>query len=265
MSGAQVIIVKKKAKGHGAHGAAWKVAYADFVTAMMALFMVMWLLSQTDKELQKELSEYFRTGVFSGAPSILEGGSGLLDKGFVDVIPDSMESNLQLNADAVRDVIQSVMLGHPQLSGMKDVVQVSVTGEGLLITFTDNSEDLLFDLSSSELKAPLVKVLEGIAPTLAQTGYRIRIQGHTDARPFPSGSGRNNWSLSFERADRARRILEQNGFPEDKLIGVFAHGASAPLEPDDPKAASNRRLSLLALPAGAVSKAQRGNDPRPER
>jgi len=104
MSGAQVIIIKKKAKGHGAHGAAWKVAYADFVTAMMALFMVMWLLSQTDKELQKELSEYFRTGVFSGAPSILEGGSGLLDKGFVDVIPDSMESHLQLNAEAVREV-----------------------------------------------------------------------------------------------------------------------------------------------------------------
>ncbi|HTV23418.1 MAG TPA: flagellar motor protein MotB, partial [Polyangiaceae bacterium] len=82
MSGPNVIIIKKKGKGHGgAHGGAWKVAYADFVTAMMALFMVMWLLAQTDKELQKEISEYFRTGVFSGAPSILEGGSGLLDKG----------------------------------------------------------------------------------------------------------------------------------------------------------------------------------------
>jgi chemotaxis protein MotB len=251
VSGANVIIIKKKAKGHGGgHGGAWKVAYADFVTAMMALFIVLWLLAQTDKELQKELSAYFRTGVFSGAPSILEGGSGMLDKGFVDVQPDAMESSLQLNAEALTQVIQGVMAENADLKGMKDAVQVSVTPDGVLIAFTDNSSDLLFDLSSSELKPPLVKVLEGITPMLTRIGYRIRIQGHTDARPFPPGSKRSNWSLSFERADQARRILELNGFPEDKLVGVFAHGASAPLNPGDPKAASNRRLSLLALPPG---------------
>ncbi len=248
MSGTNVIIIKKKPKGHGAHSAAWKVAYADFVTAMMALFIVLWLLAQTDKELQKELSEYFRTGVFSGAPAILEGGSGLLDKGFVDVQPDSIEASVQINADAIKAAIQTVMLENPQVKGIGEVVQVSVTPDGLLIAFTDNSEDLLFDLSSSALKAPLIKVLEGITPMLIRTGYRIRIQGHTDARPFPPGSVRSNWSLSFERADQARRILELNGFPEEKLMGVFAHGASAPLDPKDPKAASNRRLSLLALP-----------------
>ena len=251
MSGPNVIIIKKKGKGHGGgHGGAWKVAYADFVTAMMALFIVLWLLAQTDKELQKELSAYFRTGVFSGAPSILEGGSGMLDKGFVDVQPDAMESSLQLNAEALTQVIQGVMAENADLKGMKDAVQVSVTPDGVLIAFTDNSNDLLFDLSSSELKPPLIKVLEGITPMLTRIGYRIRIQGHTDARPFPPGSKRSNWSLSFERADQARRILELNGFPEDKLVGVFAHGASAPLNPSDPKAASNRRLSLLALPPG---------------
>jgi len=250
MNAPNVIIIKKKNKGHGAHGAAWKVAYADFVTAMMALFIVLWLLAQTDKELQKELSAYFRTGVFSGAPSILEGGSGMLDKGFVDVQPDAMESSLQLNAEALTQVIQGVMAENPELTGMKDAVQVSVTPDGVLIAFTDNSNDLLFDLSSSELKEPLIKVLEGITPMLTRIGYRIRIQGHTDARPFPPGSKRSNWSLSFERADQARRILELNGFPEDKLVGVFAHGASAPLDPQNPKAAANRRLSLLALPPG---------------
>ncbi|MEO8177662.1 MAG: flagellar motor protein MotB [Deltaproteobacteria bacterium] len=250
MNAPNVIIIKKKNKGHGgAHGGAWKVAYADFVTAMMALFIVLWLLAQTDKELQKELSAYFRTGVFSGAPSLLEGGSGMLDKGFVDVQPDAMESNLQLNADAINQAIQGVMAESPELAdSMKDAVKVSVTPEGVLIAFTDNSNDLLFDLSSSELKAPLIKVLEGITPMLTRIGYRIRIQGHTDARPFPPGSRRSNWSLSFERADQARRILELKGFPEDKLVGVFAHGASAPLNPQEPKAAANRRLSLLALP-----------------
>jgi chemotaxis protein MotB len=249
VSGPNVIIIKKKSKGHGgAHGGAWKVAYADFVTAMMALFMVMWLLAQTDKELQKEISEYFRTGVFSGAPSILEGGSGLLEKGFVDVQGEDVEPNVQMNADAIKAVIQSSILNDPALAGMQNAVQVTVTADGLLITFTDSKEDLLFDLSSSSLKRPLIKVLEGIAPMLKQTGYRLRIQGHTDARPFPLSSVRSNWSLSFERADQARRVLELAGFPDSKLVGVFAHGASAPLDPKDPKAPANRRLSILALP-----------------
>jgi chemotaxis protein MotB len=249
VSGANVIIIKKKGKGHGgAHGGAWKVAYADFVTAMMALFIVLWLLAQTDKELQKEISEYFRTGVFSGAPSILEGGSGLLDKGFVDVQGDDVEPNVQVNADAIKAVISKAIQQDAALAGMQDAVQVTVTSDGLLITFTDNNEDLLFDLSSSSLKRPLIKVLEGIAPMLTRTGYRLRIQGHTDARPFPAGSGRNNWTLSFERADQARRVLESKGFPDQKLVGVFAHGSSAPLDPSDPKAAANRRLSILALP-----------------
>src|SRR6185295_6847819 len=163
-------------KGHGgAHGGAWKVAYADFVTAMMALFIVLWLLAQTDKELQKELSAYFRTGVFSGAPSILEGGSGLLDKGFVDVQPNAMESSLQLNAEAITQAIQGVMAENADLADMQEAVQVSVTPEGVLIAFTDNSDDLLFDLASSDLKLPLVKVLEGIAPMLTRIGYRLRI------------------------------------------------------------------------------------------
>ena len=248
MNGPNVIIIKKKAKGHGAHGAAWKVAYADFVTAMMALFIVLWLLAQTDKEMQKEISEYFRTGVFSGAPSLLEGGSGLLDKGYVDVIGSDVDQHVASNADVIRAIIQTAIRGDPELEGMEDAVKVTVTADGLLITFTDNSEDLLFDISSSALKPPLIKVLAGIAPTLAQTGYRLRIQGHTDARPFPPGSARSNWSLSFERADQARRVLEQGGFPDAKLVGVFAHGASAPLDPNDPKAAANRRLSILALP-----------------
>ena len=249
MSAPNVIIIKKKGKGHGGgHGGAWKVAYADFVTAMMALFIVLWLLAQTDKELQKEISEYFRTGVFAGAPSLLEGGSGLLDKGFVDVSNDGMESSVTSNADAIRAAVQAAIRQDPALKAMQNAVQVSVTPEGLLITFTDNSEDLLFDISSSALKRPLVKVLEGIAPMLTKTGYRLRIQGHTDARPFPVASVRSNWSLSFERADQARRVLELSGFPDERLVGVFAHGASAPVDAANPKAAANRRLSILALP-----------------
>jgi chemotaxis protein MotB len=120
----------------------------------------------------------------------------------------------------------------------------------MLITFTDSNADVLFDSSSSDLKPGLVKLLQELAPSLRETGYRVRIQGHTDGRPFPAGSGRSNWSLSFERADQARRVLERSGLPEKRLAGVFAHGASAPLDPEDPNAAANRRLSILAIPPG---------------
>jgi chemotaxis protein MotB len=246
---APIIVIKKVVKGHGGHGAAWKVAYADFVTAMMALFMVMWLLAQTDKEQQKELSEYFRTGVFSGAPSILEGGSGLLDKGWIDVVPSNAETALARDAETISGTLKGMAESDPKMMQMKDAINVKVTEEGLLITFTDNNEALLFDVASADLKAPLIHVLQGLGPVLAQMSYKVRIQGHTDARPFPAGSVRSNWSLSFERAEQARRVLQQAGLPEDRLVGVFAHGASAPLDPEHPNAPANRRLSILALPS----------------
>jgi chemotaxis protein MotB len=254
MSGTPIIIVKKKVKGHGAHGAAWKVAYADFVTAMMALFMVLWLLSQTDQESRRVVSEYFRTGVFSGSSSLLEGGTGAADKGFVDVNKPFPKLALEDNVRKVRAELQRIMTRDPNMSKIHKTVRVTATPAGLLIEFIDSNEDLLFDLNSSELKPALARTLAALAPVLVSTGYRIRIQGHTDARPFPTGSTRNNWVLSFERADKARVILTEAGFPEGDVVGVFAHGSSAPLDEGDPKAPSNRRLSLLAIPR------ERGND-----
>jgi chemotaxis protein MotB len=249
--GTPIIIVKKKVKGHGAHGAAWKVAYADFVTAMMALFMVLWLLSQTDQEVRKTLSEYFRTGVFAGAPSLLDGGSGLGDKGFIDTTADPrpIESlSMEKNAQHVRNELTRIIKHDPTLAKIEHTVRVKATPSGVLIEFIDNNEDLLFDLNSSLLKPGLVRTLAALAPVLVGTAYRVRIQGHTDARPFPTDSTRNNWVLSFERADQARVALVGASFPEGDIIGVFAHGSSAPLDTSDPKAASNRRLSILAVP-----------------
>jgi chemotaxis protein MotB len=249
MSGTPIIIIKKKGAHGGSHGAAWKVAYADFVTAMMALFIVLWLLAQTDQNIKKELSEYFRSGVFSGAPSLLEGGSGLLDKGFIDrTTPSVAEPVMDGNADMLRSGLNKMMEDEQGLSNIKDSIRITATPEGVLIEFIDNNQDLLFDLSSSALKPPLERVLARLGPILAKAAFRIRIQGHTDARPFPAASGRSNWLLSFERADRARRILETNGFPSEQIVGVFAFGSSAPLEPNEPGAAHNRRLSLLAIP-----------------
>jgi chemotaxis protein MotB len=261
--GAKIVIVKKIVKGHAAHhGGAWKVAYADFVTAMMALFMVLWLLSQTDQETRTELSEYFRTGVFSGAPSILNGGSGIQNKAFFDVVGASHTQPEQVSFErvslAVRAQLTQMAGEDPQIKEAGDQIKVSVTEEGLLIQILDGGQNLLFDLSSAELKPKLIEILARIAPVLARLDNQIQVHGHTDARPFPAGSGRSNWQLSFERADRARAVLEKNGLRTGQISGVFAHGATALMKPDEPFAPENRRLSILAVRRGMEKMAARG-------
>jgi chemotaxis protein MotB len=261
--GARIVIVKKVVKGHAAHhGGAWKVAYADFVTAMMALFMVLWLLSQTDQETRSELSEYFRTGVFSGAPSILNGGSGIQNKAFFDVVGASHTQPEQVAFErvslAVRAQLTQMAGEDPQIKEAFDQIKVSVTEEGLLIQILDGGQNLLFDLSSAELKPKLIEILARIAPVLARLDNQIQVHGHTDARPFPAGSGRSNWQLSFERADRARAVLEKNGLRTGQISGVFAHGATALMKPDEPFAPENRRLSILAVRRGMEKMAARG-------
>lgn len=251
MSNAPIVIVKKKVMGHGAHGAAWKVAYADFVTAMMALFMVLWLLSQTEETELKKLSEYFRTGVFSGAPAILEGGSGLLDQGFLEESASSPLEKLWTAADAeeLREKLAGIMSQNVDLKGFEDVVTVTAKPEGVQIEFRDTNEDVLFSLSSSKLQAGLIKILTALGPTLQASGYRLRIEGHTDGRPFPKGSDRTNWDLSYERAAEARKVLTNNGgLSETAIVGIYALGSSALFDPKNPEAAVNRRLTLLAIP-----------------
>jgi chemotaxis protein MotB len=263
--GPRIIIIKKKG-GHAAHhGGAWKVAYADFVTAMMAFFMVLWLVSQTDQETRTELSDYFRTGVFSGAPSILNGGSGIQNKAFFDVVGSGQTQPDQVTFErvslAVRAKISQMIADDPSLKDVKNQIKVSVTDDGLLIQILDGGQNLLFDSSSAELKPKLVEILSRIAPVLARLSNQIQVHGHTDARPFPAGSGRSNWQLSFDRADRARAVLEKNGLRTGQVSGVFAHGAMALLSPDEPFAAENRRLSILAVRRGMEKVAARGQAP----
>jgi chemotaxis protein MotB len=253
--GPKIIIIKKKGRGHAAHhGGAWKVAYADFVTAMMALFMVMWLLSQTDQETRQKLSEYFRTGMFSGAPSVLNGGSGIQDRAFFDVVGRSTmqpeTAAFEQIALAVRARLQRTTDENPELKDLAKNVHVSVTEDGLLITILDGGKDVLFDRSSSDLKPTLIELLEFLAPVLARLDNQLQLHGHTDARSFPKGSTRTNWQLSFERADAARVVLERAGLRKGQIAGVFAQGSSALLNTKEPFAPENRRLAILAVRRG---------------
>ena len=275
-----VIIIKKKKGGHaGHHGGAWKVAYADFVTAMMAFFLVMWLLTQADLKLRSQIAAYFRDpGILAGGAIInsetniaksrdpqtiskdllvLQGReqdqrrTGPLDADTSEeqaakAAARAEQEQLETEAKAIRADIAQAVAKDPDLAGMKDQVIVQVTDAGLSIQVVDKGRQLLFDLSSAELKPPLVAVLKRIAAVLGRLPNPIQIGGHTDARPYPADSTMTNWDLSFLRANAARRILETSGLRPRQVNRVLAYADSQPLVPENPLADENRRLSILA-------------------
>ncbi|HWM87058.1 MAG TPA: flagellar motor protein MotB [Kofleriaceae bacterium] len=244
------IIIKKKGGGHGHHGGAWKVAYADFVTAMMALFMVMWLLASTDDQSRQEISRYFRTGILpdgdmamsraaQAKPSVIETATQA---------PKKKGTDTETEARELGSAIESMIKADPDLAKLASQVSISIGEDGVLIEAVDrDGQSMLFDLASSELKPALVEFLGKLGGLLTQRGSKIRVMGHTDARPLISKTGRTNWDLSYERASNARRVLEAAGLGLGQITSVQAHGASQPRNPLDPYAAENRRLSVLVL------------------
>jgi chemotaxis protein MotB len=246
---------KKVDGGHGHHGGAWKVAYADFVTAMMALFMVLWLLASTDSQSRKEISNYFRTGlvpqvdlstkggqqtvsVFTG-PMITPPGSGSGGQG--EKPGDAREQT----ANELVKVLHKFAAVDEELAQVISNVHVQVTPDGILIEAVDQGQGLLFDVSSSKLNEPLERFLRALAPAIAALDQPVEINGHTDARPFAQGARISNWDLSYQRAAAAREILEGSGVSPKQVVGVFARGASQLYMPEDPLAPQNRRLSIL--------------------
>jgi chemotaxis protein MotB len=259
----RVVYIKKKGKGHAHHGGAWKVAYADFVTAMMALFMVLWLVSQTDETTRTSLSRYFRTGVFAGSGHVI--GEGLPN--VADGPTPGGGSPRLSESERLEDARDRIAAALEALStdaggpGLGTRFEATVTDGGLLVRVSDDSDGLAFDLSSAELTPALRAFLEEIGPILGELGNDLQVHGHTDARPFPPGSPHDNWDLSFARADAARRVLEHHGVRAHQIVGVLAHAASAPLLADAPLDPRNRRLAILAVRRGAERAAADGVSP----
>jgi chemotaxis protein MotB len=262
--GVKVVFIKKKAKGHGHHGGAWKVAYADFVTAMMALFIVLWLLTQTDQSSKEKISEYFRTGALPGGSMAVGKPGGSNPPLAVNVFPDAVGGAAVENRE-LQDLAKGVedMLGkaqkRPEFAALAKHVKVRVVNEGALIEMVEGGDNFLFDVSSSALKPGAIKILEELAPLLANMRNKIEIHGHTDSRPFASGK-KTNWELSFERADQARRVLESKGIAQGKIQSVLAHADTALYNPAEPHAPENRRLSLLVV-RGSAERTRGGLDP----
>jgi chemotaxis protein MotB len=243
--------IKKVEGGHGHHGGAWKVAYADFVTAMMALFMVMWLLASTDEKSRKEISNYFRTGILEEGDMSMHHAAQLRPS-VIEEAPrppppreDAMMAENEAAAKQLAEKLGRLAVLDTHLAEVIEHVQITVTPEGVLVETVDADKGLLFDLSSAELTEPMQAFLRAFAPMLVKLGRPVEIHGHTDARAFAHGSRLNNWDLSYQRAAAAREILETSGVPKSQIRGLFARGASQLYKPDAPYASENRRLSFL--------------------
>jgi chemotaxis protein MotB len=250
-----VIIKKKKAHGgHGHHGGSWKVAYADFVTAMMAFFMVMWIMGLSD-DTRAQIQGYFNDpmGFAKNPPSSknvisLPGmpspKAGVTSKPGDDPKESQNQTMYEIESRVEGAVEELSKGGGPGLEELMKHVDVTVAKEGLRIEFVESPNFVFFDLGQTTIRPEGRLLISKIGPILGASDQRIMIEGHTDARPFPSLSY-TNWDLSANRALALRQALSQHGVKESQFLAVRGLADTKLRRPDDPYHASNRRVSIL--------------------
>ena len=227
------IIIKKKGGHGGHHGGAWKVAYADFVTAMMALFIVLWLMNSSPK-IQQAVSGYFKdpSGA-SNKATVSVAGSG----GTIVVMKDNMEQLKAELTEAIRHV--------NNFEKLKSHVDMKITNEGLLIELTESASGTFFDSGSSKPNGDGRAVLIALAEELGKLPNKIYVEGHTDAKPYAAGATYDNWALSADRANSTRKLMQQNGLRPDQVTQVRGFADQKLRKPNAPFDPSNRRISLI--------------------
>jgi chemotaxis protein MotB len=242
------VIIKKVIKkgGHAHHGGAWKLAYADFVTAMMAFFLLMWLLGSTDEKTRKGISEYFQDPY--EASRIDKGKIPTLEEIAPTEIDRQADENDQLKLEMLKEKIQAMIDANPELAEVKDQIKLETTPEGLRVQIIDNKNTPMFKLASSETEPQIRLILRAMAPVINKLPNKITINGHTDARPFPANrKGYSNWELSSDRANAARYELNNAGLAEEKILRVTGLSDSIPYNPGDPDDPMNRRISIIVM------------------
>jgi chemotaxis protein MotB len=227
-----IIIIKKKAAHHGHHGGAWKVAYADFVTAMMAFFMVLWLMNSSTK-IQESVSGYFRDPV-GYKKSVGTGVAGLGES--LTLSKDDMPK--------LKDKIEQALREMPTFQEIKDQVKFTVTGEGLRIELLETDSGMFFESGNSNPSQHGRDLLSKIATELGKMPNQILIEGHTDSKPF-AGKVYTNWELSADRANAARRLMQAAGVRMDQVVEVRGFADQHLFKTDEPTHPSNRRISLI--------------------
>ena len=282
-----IIVKRMKKGGHGHHGGAWKIAYADFVTAMMAFFLLMWLLGSTAKGDLNGIAEYFKTpmkvamqgGSGSGdSSSVIQGGGKDLTRkdGQSQKNTESMEKQTvrvkitKVNFEkqemqklqGLKEKLEKAIETNPMLQQFKKQILIDITTEGLRIQIVDEKNRPMFDLGGAHLKSYTTQILHEIGRILNEVPNRISLSGHTDATPYSSGEkGYSNWELSADRANASRRELLSGGMAEGKILRVVGLSSAVMLDNNDPLNPINRRISLIVLNKETEDAIIRGGKP----
>lgn len=276
--------IKKVAAGH--HGGAWKIAYADFVTAMMAFFLLMWLLGSTSKGDMKGISEYFNTplhvalsgGTGSGdSSSIIKGGGqdltrseGQVKQG--ELPPEKKIINLKaarqefLRTERLKEIdklkqlkssIEKMIESNAQLQKFKNQILLDITSEGLRIQIVDEKNRAMFKIGRAQLEPYTIEILHEIGKMLNEVPNKISLSGHTDALAYiDGGGGYSNWELSADRANASRRALIVGGMSEEKIVRVVGLASAVLFNKEQPSSPVNRRISLIVMNKEAENAAQ---------
>jgi chemotaxis protein MotB len=228
-----LIIVKKKGGHGGHHGGAWKVAYADFVTAMMALFIVLWLLNSS-KQIQEAVGGYFKdpTGTSKKV------GSNMVGAGENFILTKD-------NMPKLKDQLQQALKQLSDFEKLKNHIEMTVTTEGLRIELSESATGTFFDSGSPKLNSDGQELLVLLAQELGKLPNKISIEGHTDSKPYAPSATYGNWELSADRANSARRIMQANGIGSDQVTQIRGFADQRLRKPDAPLDPANRRISLI--------------------
>ncbi len=271
----QPIIIKRvKKAGHAAHGGAWKIAYADFVTAMMAFFLLMWLLGSTTEGDRKGIADHFNTplrvallGGGSGAGDashVIRGGgqdltrtTGQVKRGEIpapraavnlQALKEEQRRAEQARLENLREQVEARIAADPRLSALASQLRLDMTRDGLRIQIVDELERAMFASGSAVVQPHMRELLRSIGDVLGAVPNRLTLEGHTDALPFAGGErGYSNWELSADRANASRRELVAGGLPEDRVLRVQGLAASMPFDNRDPLDPKNRRISIIVM------------------
>jgi chemotaxis protein MotB len=269
----QIVVKRIKTPARGHHAGAWKIAYADFVTAMMAFFLLMWLLGSTTKGDLRGIAEYFQTplkvamagGSGSGdSSSVLQGGGVDLTRRVAQVnkaatdpsrkdesrkaVQAAMERDEKARLAALKGRLEAAIDNSPTLKQFRKQLLLDITAEGLRIQIVDEQNRPMFALAKAELKPYTKEILHEIGTVLNEVPNKVSLSGHTDATPYSSGEkGYSNWELSADRANASRRELVAGGMNEAKVVRVVGLSSAVPFDTLDPFSPTNRRISIIVM------------------
>ncbi len=265
-SAAPIIIKRKKVvQEDGHHGGAWKVAYADFVTAMMAFFLLMWLLNATTEDQRKGIADYFNPAIpisriSGGGSDGLNGSSIFTEDTYAQMgtgasqrktaaAPEAgRKAKTEMSAEAIAQKFEELKQGLDEQNGqLSEHLAIKLTPEGMVVELIDSDDTPLFPVGMSEPTGTLTALLDVVSNSFGSFENDIKIVGHTDGRQFRNGAAYDNWNLSADRANTARRILMANGVETGRVREVSGKADTDPLIPEDPSAAQNRRISIVIL------------------